>query len=327
MGVKCAAYDVPSERQAIGGLTGGKAVVVDATTIATILLLGIEEHLAALPVPLITTFAVTDELDRFLEANAPGFPRGTLGRSSGQLVMTSTTAEEAERERRSLSDRLAVIRNRLTTRGAQPLASFPPRQREQLIELYGQSGAEVLAVAADLGATVWSDDVAIMPFAVRLGVNRTWTEVTIRHFSEHGTLPIELYETVAAKLVGLSYHDKKLSVLAFRGAGRLAAWNPATFPLMQFIKSLGEPSVPAAGMVRTTAACLAALYIEVALPETRSAVVTAMLQGFPRGPLQPNWVNALKQAMRRAFGLNVLGLLEALSLIDAWLMEQGRHTS
>src|SRR5262249_20981775 len=159
--------------------------------IGTFLLLGIEEQLAALPVPLITTFAVSDELDRFLEANAPGHPRGTLGRSSGQLVMTSTTAEEAERERRSLSDRLALIRNRLTLRGAQPLASFPPSQREQLIQFYGQSGAEVLAVAADLGATVWSDDIAIMPLAVRLQVKRTWTEITIRHFTEQGTLPVE----------------------------------------------------------------------------------------------------------------------------------------
>jgi hypothetical protein len=108
-GVKCVAYDLPSERQALIGLSAGKALVVDATAIGTILLLGIEEHLAALPVPLISTFGVSDELDRFLEEAAPDRPRGTLGRSSGRLVMTSKTAEEAERERRSLSDRLALI--------------------------------------------------------------------------------------------------------------------------------------------------------------------------------------------------------------------------
>ena len=317
-GVKCAAYDLPSERQAIAGLSAGKALVIDATAIGTILLLEIEEHLSALPVPLITTFGVSDELDRFLEENAPNGPRGTLGRSDGRLVMTSKTAEEATSAREHLSVRLAAIRKRLSLRGAQPLAHVPPAQREQLIQLYGQSGAEVLAVAADLGATLWSDDIAVTPLAVRLQVRRTWTEITMRHLAEQGTLPTELYETVAAKLVGFSYHDKKLSVLAFRGAGRMAAWNPAAFPLNGFIRSLGEPSVPPAGMIRTTAACLAVLFLEVALPETRSAVVTAMLEKLPRGPMQPNWVPSLKQATRRAFGLNALGLAEVLSLIHAW---------
>jgi hypothetical protein len=268
---------------------------------------------------------VGDELDQFLEANAPDHPRDTLGRSSGLLVMTSKSAQEAERERRSLSDRLALIRSRLTFRGAQPLASLPPSQREQLIQFYGQSGAEVLAVAADLGATVWSDDIAVMPLAVRLQVRRTWTEITARYFAEQGTLPHEVYEAIAAKLVGFGYQDKKLSILAFRGAGRLARWNPAEFPLSGFIQSLGGPGVPPAGMIRTAAACLSALYLEVALPETRSAVVTAMLEALPLGPMQPNWVPSLKQAARRAFGLNALGLAEILSLIDAWARERSHR--
>jgi hypothetical protein len=79
-------------------------------------------------------------------------------------------------------------------------------------------------------------------------------------------------------------------------------------------------------MIRTTAACLAALYLEVALPETRAAVVTAMLEALPFGPMQPSWVPSLMQAARRAFGLNALGLAEVLSHIEAWAKKHGTRS-
>jgi hypothetical protein len=324
-GMKCATSAPPAQGLALAGLTAGKPLILDATTIGTILLLGIERELVSLPVPLLVTYSVVDEIERFLDTNASGRPSGSLGRTDGQIVMRTANAAEAQSTRRVLEDRLSALRARWTVRGAQPLAAFPPRLREELIQLYGRTGAEALAVAAGTDSTLWSDDAMVTAVTPRLGVRRTWTEITLRYYTQLGAVQGDLYASVAAKLVGFGYREKFLSVKGFLGAGRLASWNPSVFPLQEFIRSIGAANIGPAVMVRVTAACLAAMYLDVVLPQIRSAVVIATLEALPQRHVYPDWLPPLREALVRAFGLNALGLREIFATIDAW--EAGRGST
>lgn len=322
-GLKCSPSDLPAARIAAAGLMAGKALVLDATTLGTILLLEADDLLKALPVPLITTYATYDELDKFLEAAAPGHASGQLGRVAGELTMTSRDDAEAAAARETLQARIASLKARLTIRGAQPLAAYAASIRSDLIKHYGQSGAEAIAVANESGSTLWSDDITTSLAATRLGIPRTWTEFTIRHFAAQGALSRETYEKAAAKLIGYRYLEMNFSAAAFRGAGALAEWNPQRFPLDRFIASLGSAGISPGAVIRIAAGCIAALYLEVALPETRSSVLISLLGALPSGSMVPDWVPTLLQALRRAFGLNVVGLAEVFGAIDAWTKSRG----
>jgi tetratricopeptide (TPR) repeat protein len=323
--VKCGGTDPANVDEALAALGGKGDVAIDSTAVATLLMLGCEGVLSKMPSTRLMSFATSAELDAFLERAAPRgmfasirrVPEGLQGHEFDEATLATL--------RRDLERRVAAVKAACPVVGCPELAALKPKEREELIQVCGQAGAETVLLASRPGAILWTDD-GVVAGAMRhqFGVRRVWTEVVLRHLASTGMISQDEYQKAAAWLVARRYVVTPFGPETVLAAGNLTSWDPSKSPLREIFAEFGREGVDVQRALPVLAKIMVAIVGAIELPMSRAIVLTSLLEHVGSSKQGPSAIKLLRRLVPVAFSLNVIGCHEALTVIDAWLKTRER---
>jgi tetratricopeptide (TPR) repeat protein len=323
--VRCCAGSAQERDEALGHFASSAGLVLDVTAIATLTFLNLLQILSDLPMELVVSRSTMDEIQKMLfeEKHTSGARTGTLGLVGGRLTMVEHTDDYKKAHLDSLETLVSTLRDRCKVRDCVRLAYLDPNEREQLIKLFGQHGAESMILASELGHLLWSDDYVLAEYAkAQYGVRRVWTQVVLQARAKQGAVEPLAFFDATAKLAGYGYFFTSLNTPSLMRAGELAKWNPAAWPLKQVLRQFGVESIALLDTVRLATEFIVQLYREDIFPDHRTAVLIATLENLAG---RSGGVDAVRQMVRSlpvAFGLNVVRGEEAVRAMEAWLKQR-----
>src|SRR5205823_271575 len=90
------------------------------------------------------------------------------------------------------------------SRSGAALVAVEASRREVLEKLFGQYGAEALALASDPDHVLWTDDlIQAQISAQEFGSRRVWTQLLLGTLADAGIISLEEYSDASARLVGM----------------------------------------------------------------------------------------------------------------------------
>jgi tetratricopeptide (TPR) repeat protein len=307
-------------------LRTGSALVVDSTAIATVVALQAEAVLPKLVPQVELPVAVNDDTIRAAKELSKDPGTGVFQKGPEGPVFRQTTVEETQAVQQ-LEERLIEFKRHTKLVGCPALAFLPPDRRNELQRMFGESGAQTVMCATVPGHVLWTDDF-VQAFLARhwFGVASLSTELVLRYLASSGQLDADVYRLACAKLVGWRYVPTPVDGRVLFEAARATEWNAEKFPLKAVLELLGCDKFPSEGAGRITCQALPLLFKEIALPETRSALLAAVLDQIANRQDWEALTDRIHQSLPLAFGANLTGRGEAQEAIRAWQNQQRRST-
>jgi transcription elongation GreA/GreB family factor len=327
--IRCCSGSAPERDDALKDLTGAKEIVIDLTAIATLVLLELTQLFRDSPIQLAVSPATLAELRRMASEarDSVDAKAGSLGLVGDRPNFVSYSKDFKRKEVEALDDLVAMLSNKCNVPSCEKLANLDPTERDEIVRLFGQNGAESIILASEPGRILWSDDQVLGEFAkARYSVKRVWTQVRLQSRMSSGALQPPTFFEAAAKLAGWGYFFTSVNPRSMMKGAELAKWNPTAWPIAGSLPYLSLDSVPVPEVIRLTVLFITGLYREDILPEQRTTLVVAMLESLAKRTSGVDLIRSIVGLLPRAFGVNAVRAAEAVQVVEAWLTEANHHS-
>lgn len=328
--LRCCDSNIEVFQEAINLTAGASVLVLDLSAIVTLTILKLDQRLGEFPAQLVVSADTLRELRTLRD------DRRRLERTSGWLAPAESDIglrmiKSSEEERRHGRERIEELIERVTAAvnslDCGELADLPPDQRNEIIECYGQHGAESIVLARSPGHILWTDDLTVALCGQEVfGIRRVWTQAVLASLLAQGFLDNQEYQAASARLLGYNYSSTRFDYQTLLAAASIADWAPGVWPLKQALEPLAEVAD------QQTKFVVAELFIREIITQPvkhprHNAVVMAVLDKIATGPQGVAGVEALRRNVPHLFGLDALAAEEATDCINRWLANQriGRH--
>ena len=320
--VKCCIGSAEEREHAAKAFRSCNTVVLDMSAISSLFLLDRIDILECRVVDFFVSQRTVAELLQMI-VNESWFHSG----KSGQMIKTETgftlvemTEEQKEAYFKKLRHLVKVLKTNCTIESGESLAAMEPEKRETLVKVFGQYGAEAISLSAVPGVALWTDDHAQAILArEEHGVSRVWTQFVIGACVELGAMDPEAFFDASAKLLGYGYYFTSENPQIIRQAGIIAEWRVDGWPLSQALSTFAEESIDLVQMLQLAAEFLGLLHQEPILPQTKVNITIQILENIAKRKGGLEGIQNLQKALPRLFGVNVIGLKDAVKTIKAWL--------
>jgi nucleoside phosphorylase/tetratricopeptide (TPR) repeat protein len=326
--ILCCSGSEAERTEALRTLQSCSAVVMELSAIATLSLLERLELLKTWPVPVIVTQGTVTELEQSAaKESAPSL--GFLTKFEGSLAIVKDTPEGRKARVAWLRNLIDSLRSSCNVVGCQELASIDAKKRETLKNAFGTYGAESIVLASRPGHVLWTDDRTLAGLArTEFGTPRVWTQVALEARAASGGLPLDIFYSSSAQLVGWGYRFTSPSLPMALAAAMLAGWNQNAWPLKQALEQLADPSIAVGDALRLAAGFITRAHREIVLLELRSALMASVfrqLAGRPEGlQLVDTLLSIFAQVSPGQMGLDDATAAEMLKAGRQWLADKER---
>jgi hypothetical protein len=321
VGIKCCEGSSNEVSAALGVLSAGNTIVVDLTALATLASLNLTNILESFPGKFAVSTGTVNELREMIAttSHASG-DTGYAGKSEEGFYMISETEADRKQRIESLRSLVGTIEKGCKILSGLELAAVEKQSRDFMIRGFGQHGAESLVIAAQSGHVIWTDDIVMAAYGgMRLGTRRVWSQIVLQWLAQSGGLSDLDFYKATAKLFGWRYYFTAISSPSLEEAAKLAEWQATRWPLRQCIEVFGYENVDLYSLFDLGLGFLASVYANCEIPESRSAITTAVVERLSSRTSGSQAVEALVRMIPVRFGLNVIGAQEARSTIDTWM--------
>ncbi|HTA91720.1 MAG TPA: hypothetical protein VK745_19185, partial [Polyangiaceae bacterium] len=327
--VRCCVGSEAEDRASLAAFDAASEVVVDSTTIATILLLDHVDILESFEKQIVlshgTFFALTAFARGASKAEKP--ERVSIDRQRGPAFVTAP-AEVKARAVETATRLVSLASKRWRIVACRELAELPQEQRKRLFEVFGEAAVESAAIASALPRVLWSDDAVVGAMASQqFGARRIWTQSLFRRLLSSRAIDEEEYIRASAGLVAARYHFTSATPEILRRAAQWAKWSPAQAPMPEVLGYLTSPFTKPADAANLGAALIALAYRDpaLALPEQHRTTVIAIAEAIGKRQDGPRSVRLMRAVLERSFGLDVVGCADALRTLVVWSAESERR--
>jgi tetratricopeptide (TPR) repeat protein len=324
--IRCCNGNVAEVGNAFLTLTSQNVIVIDLTTIATLFLLDQAKVLSSIPGRFVVSSGTVNELkEMVVEMLLPGGETGYAGKNDDGYYMVSESASGRREKAEGLRELIKTLEVNCRVTSGIDLAAIDPEKRKLMLRLFGQDGAESIALAAKPGHILWTDDAILGAYAIsEFGVKRIWTQIALQWMAKTGSVAEKDFYDCGAKLFGWGYQFTSMSSNSLVSAGVLTEWNPERWPFSRCLELFRSENVDLSALINIAGRFLAELYKTCLIPDLRQHVVITLLDGLSSRTGGFSGIQSLGAMIPRLFGLNVVGAAEAISVFDAWLKA---HTS
>lgn len=321
--IRCA--EPGREEESVSMLQAGSSLVIDTTALATALHLELEDILPSMPNSVMCSYGLRDDLNRLVEYHVRSNHKGNFGYSNDQFVLTEVSDEAQVIKAQTIIKKAEAVKSACKLINARALASLEQKAREHLTELFGNATSEAIANASIPGVLLWTDDYVIGHEAQRmLGVKSISTPVLLAHWYRGGAISYEKYCQACARLLAWNYAPTPVDVDILVEAGKLANWNTEAFPLDGALDWFERDSIPRDGVAIVAGRFIPAIYFEIALPLNREIFLSKLLGRIAKRIDGLIIIQIIRRYLPGNFGLNIIGLTDALAAISTWLASRRR---
>jgi transcription elongation GreA/GreB family factor/Tfp pilus assembly protein PilF len=163
----------------------------------------------------------------------------------GRFVMSEVTEDELKSRREEIEQILARISEFCTVNTSPGIAELDPEKRRLYIDAFGYPTLEVVKIAKDENAVLWTDDFFVAYWALsEFQLTRIWTQLAIKLFSTCNSSSVDGYHRMTAKLVAWRYVDTMWNADTLLAAGRFCRWDCDLEPMKDCINLLAHARTP-----------------------------------------------------------------------------------
>jgi hypothetical protein len=166
-----------------------------------------------------------------------------LTTESGGLVVQEVTSEERAADAGFYENMQAMIDSHCECRESPAVAALEPERRDTYLKVLGFHHLESACLARDLGATVWSDDLALSVIAAaEFGLESMSTQLYFGRLKAVERTTSDDFNLITCKLIGRGYASIAFAPETIIKAAELASWDPQQWPFKECIDVLvGQP--------------------------------------------------------------------------------------
>lgn len=320
--IRCCNGSAAERDAAFAALDSAKAVVLEATGLATLGLLDDLTLLEYFPRSVIVSQSTINELRQLIsEASMHSGEGGYIGRryDGSGVVFVPETDENMRARTERLRRFVELLEARCQIEVCINVAGLPADRRKLYSDVFGQHGIESILLARHEGRVLWTDDWVVGGLAAgEFGVKRVWTQAALSWASSRENFPVNVFQEASAKLLGWRYSFTGMNLGILVRCGLLANWSPDRWPLEQALDRLKDTANDSQDVLALSAGFIVQLYKECFLPELRQVVIIRILERLMSRSGGPRLVDALHRALPRLFGLNLLASADANAIIQSW---------
>jgi hypothetical protein len=295
---------VEERRNAFDAQQEGGRFVIDATALFTLFVLDRTEILGVWLNRPIVSRRTREVVAELLQETQEDSRQNVLALDErGNLVATTATPEALAAHAESLRRVLAAIDKYCQVMSCPQLALLSPEERHELVEVFGDDGAESVVLARETNRILWTDDWVVAGYAEsKYQCRRVWTQIVLHAAAVSGTLAWEAFNADTARLLQANYVHTWWTPQVFEQAAAQAGWETSSPLLRPFLRDLASPNIVPEARVALAAAAIRSCYRANLAPRERNRFVVAVM----------NLVAVLQDAATAARG--VIAILERLCM-------------
>jgi tetratricopeptide (TPR) repeat protein len=319
--VRCCQPTGDAIKEAMSSLSSAEAIVIDSTALATLLLLDEPDLLGKIPIKLVVSSGTERLLRELLQCyDSPVWIKDGLVKKEGKYAVESVTEkniDDFKNRDKKIYD--AVLRDCVVESGT-ALASLESKERENVCELFGQAGAESLALAKGQKRIIWTDD---LPMAVVAKQSHNsicvWTQVLVDWLASNGHISIKNSEMVSLDLLVAGYEFTILRSSAIIQAADQAGWDSNRSPLAEMINYIAIQNISDGNTFNFVGHILKDVWMHAGLEDSALKLTLAILESTAKRSKGFMVIDQLRKSLDLFFGLDVVHAAKCRKVIEGWL--------
>lgn len=316
--IRCCSGSADSIEHAMRTLSVAEAIVLDSTALATILLLDEVNLLNEIPLKCVVSAGTMDELrDWVRDLTERSRDHKVMSKEDDQYVLRDVPASKVEEYRAKISALIEAVKARCTIEPGVALADLPSEHRGHLVELFGQGGAESIALARGKKRVLWTDDFPLGAIASNeCSVARVWTQVVVDWMGHRGQIGQTRVDDVSVSLLEAGYFFTSVRPSVVVRAAEKADWDHTARPLRTVKEHLSLPIVDARKVWMMTGQSMALLWRNAPLDGQAAAVADGLLQAIASRADGRKIIDSLHKSLDGFFGLDVVSARKAMAVFE-----------
>ena len=255
-------------------------LVLDPAALATMFVTNVFRHIEMFPLECLVSAGTLDDIrQQLLGKFAIGRSTRHIGKFGGKYVFSERTNDEIKQYENGVNDFMEWIQSIASILGGLALANIDTPKRDQLIDYFGQPTAESIAIAANEGCVLWTDDFAVAEVsASEVAVRRVWSQALFEQFVATGAMSPDILRDLSLRLIELGYAFTRLTPEIGIEAARQSKWDPKQAPLSSVAKWFCTSGVKPEGAVGLMAAILVGVWREAPIVNQREEVTKGIAE-------------------------------------------------
>ncbi len=300
-------------------LRSSKGLVLDLTVLGTLLAADGTGLLAHSPIPLIVPASALLTLRSIASGLRHQGERFSLMSTAQGIAIQEHSIEERERQADKLMALVATLEYCCEIASGIPLAKLPAAQRVDLTRICGKEGAESVAIAAERGLALWTDDRWSGIYAAnQCAIQIVWTHAVLAAWlSRPGPLASTI-PTLNLRLMQYGYTGGFLSPEDILAGLRQNNWRITGSLAQVGFTWMGSPVLTRDGAIVYASQIMRTIWRE-APAERQEELTLALLGNLKR---RPDWILVVQEILRRIpdiFGpIDVIRAQRATMIIEVW---------
>ena len=317
LSLRCCLGSDEEQEEAVRSFNAAKAVVLDCTSLVTLLLTESYPALDKLPFEFLVTEGTLNELRSTPYMH--GDPHTQAG-SFSTNGFVPTSAESIMKARSALQALIDLISARCQVQSGAVVASLKGEEREKLLKLFGEGALESMVLASQSESVLWTDDMATAALAKgQFGCRRVWSQFVFEYSANKGTLPHDVADEIAVKLFGMRYYYVRPSVSIIMRAVEKSDGDIDRTPLRQVLDWFSDEKAKKDGQFMIAGGTLKSLWQTSLVDDTAQRITIRIMERLAQRPGGQNVINGLLHNIDAIFGLDVVNAARARQVIEAWL--------
>jgi len=206
------------------------------------------------------------------------------------------------------------------------LAAMDKKWREDMTQVFGEDGVETIAIASRPNYILWTDDitVAICANQITKTNHRVWTYAVSAFMNQHKKILEEEHFVNCAKLLGYGYKFTTFNAEILKKLCELTDWKFTSLLFEPLFEQIKDPNTIGNRLPRILTQFFSILYKEPLIKESRDNFLIQFLETILSRPNDGvRIIQQIKQSIPSAFGLNIIGRNDIISIINPWLKVRG----
>jgi tetratricopeptide (TPR) repeat protein len=314
---KCCIGNDQEEIKAEEGMSNVKEIVLDASSIVTLMFTSSYEHILKLPCKFIVSQGT---LNAFRQVEClrgdPESIAGSYSINGFQLI----TSDDVMKARGNLEKLIKFIETNCTIIDGLVVAELEKERRDVSINILGRDCLESILLATQANRILWTDDLATAVLAQNeFGCYRIWTQFFFNHLLEEGLLDNNIVQNITVLLMQMEYYYTKPTVDTFMMAIEKSNNNVDCTPAFQVFNWFNNPSVKVQGQFYIAANVIKRIWQEINIASIAQQTTIRILERLIQRPNGYLAIEGLRDYLGGLFGVDVINAQKAKKTIVGWL--------
>ncbi|QDU14533.1 transcription elongation factor GreA [Gimesia maris] len=300
-------------------LNSGDTLVLDSSAAITLLYTGLWKHLPMSEIKIAVPTAVLNDIWCLVaDSHYRSGRGGTLHVSGDVPYIKETDIESWGKHQWKTGMFLQWLRKKCEIVDVISLSRLSPQKRK-LISCVGNGSAAAIAVVAEQGWVLWTDDLAVSNVGKMFRVNsRVWTLAIADHFMQKNYLSVEVFQDFYCDLIAYGYTHFPINADLLMRAGARSNWDPRLFPFNGMCYWFANENLITGLICSVLRESTAELHKKISLDHQELEILTEIFKAISTRKDRRIIANYMSQIINEIYPIEFIHQERVVAMLNRW---------